>query len=208
MREVQKWMLGDLATNTYLMELEGKDVLAVDIGSGRRLLQILKEQGRTLKAILLTHGHYDHIEDLRMVQEETGAEIYIHELDAPMLSDGYLSLAYWIAPGEEQPVVEAYHTVKEGDVLCIGDAQITVLHTPGHTQGSVCYRCEEHLFTGDTLFHMSRGRTDFPGGSDRQLLESFRRLKMLEGDAKVYPGHNEVTTLDFERKNNPIMRGI
>lgn len=209
MRAVQTLMLGSLATNCYLVYLDEKHVTAVDIGGdARKVLCFLEQRGLILTKILLTHGHYDHIGAVAEVQAETGAEVYIHEADAPMLQDTRLNLADWIEPWADFRPVTEYHTVREGDVIEAGDVSFTVLHTPGHTKGSVCYLCEDILLAGDTLFRLSRGRTDFPGGSDREMLESFRRLKALEGDYRVFPGHNETTSLDFERKNNPVMRGI
>ncbi len=209
MKAVQTLILGSLASNCHLVYLDEQHVIAADIGDdAKKLLRFLEERNLILTKILLTHGHYDHMAGVSAVQKATGAEVYIHELDAAMLGDRRLSLAEWIDPGAEfQPIAE-YHTVKDGDMITAGDTEITVLHTPGHTQGSVCYQCEDILLTGDTLFHMSRGRTDFPGGSDRQMLESFRRLKGLTGDYRVYPGHNESSTLEYERKNNPVMRGL
>ena len=202
-------MLGSLATNCYFVYLEENCVIAVDIGGdAQKVLRFLEERRLTLTKILLTHGHYDHIEGVAAVQQATGAEVYIHELDAPMLQDMNRNLGNWIAPYADFLPVTEYHTVKDGDIIHTGDAEFTVLHTPGHTAGSVCYQCEDILLTGDTLFHMSRGRTDFPGGSDSQMLASFRRLKNLEGDYRVYPGHNEASTLEYERKNNPVMRGL
>ena len=202
-------MLGSLATNCYLIYLDEKHAAAVDIGAeARKVLDFLEQKGLTLTKILLTHGHYDHIGAVAEVQEKTGAEVYIHEADAPMLQDTHLNLADWIEPWADFRPVTEYYTVREGDVIQAGETAFTVLHTPGHTKGSVCYLCEDILLAGDTLFRLSRGRTDFPGGSDREMLESFRRLKALEGDYRVCPGHNETTSLDFERKNNPVMRGL
>jgi glyoxylase-like metal-dependent hydrolase (beta-lactamase superfamily II) len=198
-----------LAANCHLLFLDAQHVVAVDIGDdANKLLEVLSQQQLTLTKILLTHGHYDHIAGVQAVQAATGAPVYLHTLDAPMLSDPRKNLALWLAPEVEFFPLTDYHTVEDGDCIHDGDAQITVLHTPGHTQGSVCYQWEDALFTGDTLFHLSRGRTDFPGGSDRQMLESFRRLKALEGDYRVYPGHDAATTLAYERTHNPTMRGI
>lgn len=209
MRKVETFSLGSLSTNCCLIYTGENRVVAVDIGGEPdRFLRILREKGLTLSKILLTHGHYDHIDGVFKVQKETGADVYIHKDDAPMLSDGNLNLAIWINPSAcYQPVTE-YHTIGEGDTIKDGDAVFTVMHTPGHTKGSVCYICDDVILSGDTLFRLSRGRTDFPGGSDSEMLESFRRLKHLHGDFRVFPGHNENTTLEFERSCNPVMKGI
>ncbi len=209
MRAVQTLMLGSLATNCYLVYTGENQVVAADIGGdAEKLLRFIEERKLTLTKILLTHGHWDHIGAVAEVQRATGAEVYIHEQDAAMLSDTTLNLASWIDPWCDFESIMEYHTVKDGDVIEDGDAAFTVMHTPGHTKGSVCYICEDIILAGDTLFHMSRGRTDFPSGSDAEMLASFRKLRDLSGDYRVFPGHNESTTLEFERKNNPVMRGI
>ncbi len=209
MRMVKTFMLGSLAANCHIVYTGDKTVAAADIGGDAcKILNFLNENELTLTKILLTHGHYDHISGAAEVIEKTGAQLYIHEADVPMLSDIQKNLAVWIEPSANFKPITEYTEVRDGDVIKDGDAVFTVLHTPGHTPGSVCYMCEDILLTGDTLFHMSRGRTDFPGGSDRDMLSSFKRLKELDGDYRVFPGHNESTTLEFERKNNPVMRGI
>lgn len=206
---VKTFMLGSIATNCHVVYIGGSDVIAVDVGGEpEKLLRFLNDNKLNLTKIFLTHGHYDHIGGVYDVQKGTNAKVYIHELDVPMLSDTQSNLAFWIEPTADFKPVTEYVTVKDGDVIDAGDISFTVLHTPGHTPGSVCYMSEDVLLTGDTLFNMSRGRTDFPGGSDEQMLSSFRRLKKLEGDYRVFPGHNGSTTLEFERKNNPVMRGI
>ncbi|MCR5207231.1 MAG: MBL fold metallo-hydrolase [Eubacterium sp.] len=156
-----------------------------------------------LKYILLTHGHHDHIGGVKEVQKKYGAKVVITEEDAPMLSDPVLSLAAF-SGGSQSPVTPDM-LIKDGDVITLGELKIRVMSTPGHTKGSVCYLVENSLFTGDTLFCGSCGRTDFPGGSGREMAESLNMLRLLEGDFDVYPGHEDVTTLDFERKNNHYM---
>lgn len=209
MREVKTFMLGSLGTNCHIVYTGEKRVVAADIGGEpEKLLEFLKENDLTLSKILLTHGHYDHIGGVFEVQKATGAKVYIHEEDVPMLSDTQKNLALWIEPYADFEPITEYTAVKDGDVIEDGDTSFTVLHTPGHTKGSVCFICEDIMLSGDTLFCLSRGRTDFPGGSDEQMLSSFKKLKELPGDYRVFPGHNESTTLEFERKNNPVMRGI
>lgn len=157
-----------------------------------------------LKYILLTHGHFDHIIGVKGVKEKYGAQVVISKEDEPMLNSAKLSLAVFCnAP---QNNVDADIIVKDGDEITLGETKIKVMATPGHTSGSVCYIAENCIFSGDTLFYCSCGRTDFPSGSPEQMMSSLQKLKALDGDYKVYTGHNNLTTLDFERKNNPYMK--
>ena len=157
-----------------------------------------------LKYILLTHGHFDHIIVARDTKAKYGAKVVISSEDEPMLSSSKLSLAAFCnAPQND---VEADVVVADGDEITLGDTVIKVMSTPGHTLGSVCYIAENCIFSGDTLFYCSCGRTDFPSGSPEQMMSSLQKLKALDGDYKVYTGHNNLTTLDFERKNNPYMK--
>lgn len=157
-----------------------------------------------LKYILLTHGHFDHIIGVKSVKEKYGAQVVISKEDEPMLNSSKLSLAVFCnAP---QNNVDADIIVKDGDEITLGEIKIKVMATPGHTSGSVCYIAENCIFSGDTLFYCSCGRTDFPSGSHEQMMTSLQKLKALDGDYKVYTGHNNLTTLDFERKNNPYMK--
>ncbi len=157
-----------------------------------------------LRYILLTHGHFDHIIGAKSVKEKYGAKVVISKADEPMLSSAKLSLAAFCnAP---QNNVEADVIVEDGDEITLGETKIKVMATPGHTSGSVCYIAENCIFSGDTLFCCSCGRTDFPSGSSDEMMLSLQKLKALDGDYKVYTGHNDLTTLDFERKNNPYMK--
>lgn len=157
-----------------------------------------------LKYILLTHGHFDHIIGVKSVKEKYSAQVVISKEDEPMLNSSKLSLAVFCnAP---QNNVDADIIVKDGDEIILGEIKIKVMATPGHTSGSVCYIAENCIFSGDTLFYCSCGRTDFPSGSPEQMMSSIQKLKALDGDYKVYTGHNNLTTLDFERKNNPYMK--
>lgn len=157
-----------------------------------------------LKYILLTHGHFDHIIGVKSVKKKYGAQVVISKEDEPMLNSSKLSLAVFCnAP---QNNVDADIIVKDGDEITLGETKIKVMATPGHTSGSVCYIAENCIFSGDTLFYCSCGRTDFPSGSPEQMMSSLQKLKALDGDYKVYTGHNNLTTLDFERKNNPYMK--
>ncbi len=195
--------------NCYLVTDEKtKNSLLVDPGAyGVKQSEYIKSQGiESLRYILLTHGHYDHIMGVKRFKEDFGAEVVIHEKDEDCLRSPIKSLA--ITHGLSFPKAEADVVVRGGDSLIFGEDKIEVIHTPGHTKGCVCYKLGDMLFTGDTLFKGTVGRTDFPGSSYVEMLESLTKLKGLTGDYKIFPGHEGATTLENERRNNPYMRGI
>ncbi len=199
--------VGQLAANCYIIETENKNAIAVDAGGDfEKLKKYLDDNGLCLKKILLTHGHFDHIGATAQLSKEYNAEVFVHENDATMLTDRRESLAD-AAGGMPHTDVEKYTTVKDGDIITQDELSFEVIHTPGHTRGGVCYKCGNSIFTGDTLFKMSMGRTDFPGGSASQLFNSLKKLDSLDGDYDIYPGHNEPTTLDYERKYNAYLKG-
>lgn len=154
--------------------------------------------------ILLTHCHFDHVAGVSRVKELTGAPVGIHEADAPGLRDPYVNLSGTMG-GCKTIYSPADILWKDRQSFRLGETEFTVLHTPGHTPGSCCYLTEGILFAGDTLFHESIGRTDFPGGNTRQMYDSLDRLLALDGDYRVYTGHYEHTTLSHEREYNPYI---
>ena len=190
---LQKLTLGLYQTNTYILS-NGTEAAVIDPGyEPDTILDAL--EGLTLKAILLTHGHFDHVGAVKELVAETGCKVYIHAAD--------LSLPPMVTAG---PLYYT-HTYDEGDTICpITGVEITVLHTPGHTPGSVCLLCGRDLFTGDTLFEGSCGRVDLPGGNGHQMVASLRRLAALQADYQVHPGHGGSTALSAERRYNPYMR--
>lgn len=199
--------VGELLANCYIIETENKNAVAIDPGSDfQRIKNLLDEHELTLKKILLTHGHYDHIGAAGEAADVYGAQVYIHEEDAPMLTSRTKSLADAIGAGQFNEITK-FTTVTNGDVIILDELSFEVIHTPGHTRGGVCYKCGNALFTGDTLFKLSMGRTDFPSGNMGEMFKSLQKIAKLEGDYDIYPGHNETSTLAYERKNNPYLKG-
>ena len=193
--------VGHLMTNCYIVGDEDSRLCAViDPGDeSNTILDYLEENHLKCEAILLTHGHYDHVGAVDTLHEETGALVYMHEGDIGLVV-GAGNYVY------EPP--EGSIMLHEGSLIQVGPLHFDVLETPGHTPGGVTFRCENALFTGDTLFQGSCGRTDFPGGSMEQELRSLARLASLEGDYEVYPGHMDFTTLDEERRFNPYLKAL
>jgi glyoxylase-like metal-dependent hydrolase (beta-lactamase superfamily II) len=203
----KRFPLGSLWTNGYLFSDDAGAAFFVDPGGDvGEVLDHLSQQSLALKAVLLTHGHLDHIAGIGLLAPLVGDSVYIASGDASMLSRP--SEEAQRALGMECEGIQAFKTVAEGDVLCVGKLEIKVMATPGHTQGSVCYVVRDGeksvLVSGDTLFAQSVGRTDLPGGDDAMLLNSLRRLAELPDDLGVLPGHGPATTIGRERKSNPF----
>lgn len=206
--KVEGYPVGYMATNCYLVtDARTDECFIVDPGtydaSLKRLLQDVKE-GK-LRYILLTHGHFDHIMGVLDVRKNYGGKIVIHEKDADCFTNEEKSLLDTFGFDGVLPE-KADILVRDGDKLPFADGEIEVMHTPGHTEGSVCYLIGDKIFSGDTLFYGSVGRTDFKSGSFEEIIKSVKRLALLEGDRKVYPGHNMLTTLDNERKHNVYLK--
>lgn len=195
---VKMMQVGPIGTNCYILEDERTHEAAV-IDPGGDAPEIIKAlEGETLRYILLTHGHYDHTGGAaELLEAFPAAALYIHRADFQDVDPSLFPLSREIGG------VTFYG---EGDRLALGDLELQVLHTPGHSEGSVTLRCGDLLFCGDTLFAGSCGRTDFPGGSMQKMMASLRRLGELEGDFQVLPGHMETTTLAAERRYNPYLR--
>ncbi len=201
---VKRISVGDLSTNCYIYRDDATGRCAIiDPGEMDDYLRTNIEKFGCDKFdyILLTHCHFDHVGGVRAVKELTGAKVAIFILDVPGLRDSYVNLsAPFTGRGEIYPKPDIELT--ESSRITVGETEFTVIHTPGHTVGSCCFITDGIIFTGDTLFRMSAGRTDFPGGSMTELRRSLSRLMDLEGDYTVYPGHDEPTTIAFERKYN------
>ncbi len=198
------------ACNSHLI-VDKKDAVLVDCSvSPEKLTHDLNRLGATLKTIILTHGHFDHIETLDEVRDITGAPVCIHEKDAEMLTDG-MKNGYSDFFHGTFSVKPANKTVTDGDIITAGDISLNVIHTPGHSKGSTCFRFRDHLFTGDTLFANNIGRNDLYGGDGATLYRSLKKLSALrsfadDSEIKVYPGHGPLTTLEREIEHNYYIR--
>lgn len=201
--KVKSACIGSMGNNCYLIidEKTNKSALVDCADDNAQMMDLIGDT--ELEYILLTHGHYDHIGGVKGIKERFGAKVVISDKDASMLCSSKLSLAAFT--GAKHSNVDADILVNDGDSITLGDLDIKVLATPGHTKGSVCYLVEDSLFAGDTLFFCSCGRTDLPGGDEYEMLDSLHLLRDLDGDYQVYPGHDRFSTLDFERKNNKYM---
>ena len=204
MINVKSVKLGELDNNFYLItdESTGEAALVDCTDASQKMLDFIGNAN--LKYILLTHGHFDHIGGVPEIKEKFGAKVVISEADSEMLSSGKASLAAFC--GINQQNISADILVAEGSEIMLGETKISVIATPGHTKGGVCYLADDCIFTGDTLFFCSCGRTDFPGGSAKEIMQSLKRLSALDSDLKVYPGHDRFSTIGFEKQNNPYMR--
>lgn len=203
--KVVQMNLGVLRTNCYLAISDSGNAVMVDIGGdGGYVIKYLQDNGIILKKILLTHGHFDHIWSVEEVRRQTGADVYIHSADVPKLSDIRENLGYDFGLTDFEAVTQ-YNIIEDGSVISLDEMKFRVMHTPGHTEGSVCYITDGVIFSGDTLFRRSQGRTDFPDGDDYKMQCSLKKLSQLDGNYTVYPGHDFTTELDYERQNNPYM---
>ncbi len=188
--------VGILQTNCFIV-IDPKTGAAIIIDPGsydssevKSILDEIQRGKFKIKSIINTHGHHDHIWGNKMMKEATGAPILVHESDAPLLRN----------PSADK-------TLHEGDIIEVGDVKLRVLHTPGHTKGSIALLGEEDVFVGDTLFAGSIGRYDLPGGSLKDLMDSIKnKLLTLPDHVKVHPGHGAATSVGEERRNNPFLQ--
>ena len=198
--KVNVMQVGPIGTNCYILkdETTGKAAVIDPGDEAERILAALKEDGAEVTHILLTHGHYDHTTAVPELEKALPqAAIYIHHADANGAGNTLFPLA-----GQ----VDGLNFYDEGDHLPVGSLDVQVLHTPGHSKGSVTLKVGDVLFTGDTLFCGSCGRTDLRGGSYEEIMASLKRLGQLEGDYHVCPGHDRTSTLERERQYNPFLR--
>ncbi len=204
--EIYTLPLGAMGTNCYIIATENKNAVAVDIGDDfPKFKKFIEDRGLNLKKILLTHSHFDHVLGTEEARKTYDAEVFVHELDSWKLNDEEGCFCGFKYGMHFNPVTK-FTEIKDSETITQDELTFKVLHTPGHSAGSVCYICDDVIFSGDTLFCGSMGRTDFEDGSSEEILKSLKKLANLKGDYKVYPGHFQSTTLEAERKNNPYMK--
>lgn len=208
MIDVKIYSVTSLATNCcYLADdVTGKSAVVDPGDKSDELIEQINKNGGKLEYVILTHGHFDHISYAKQLAEDFGAKIVAGEKTNEFLSAPPLNLSgYYGAPLTE---FSADILLKDGDTFKLGDTEICCMATPGHTSGCCSYIFDKTIICGDTLFCESYGRTDLPTGDEKEILISLKKLKDLPGDYRIIPGHGPLTTLEHERKYNPLMRKL
>ena len=204
--ELEVFELGPLGNNAYWVSEDGKNGFLVDAPIG--IADILKKKNRCVKALLLTHGHWDHLIDGAAIRS-TGARIYAHADDRPLIEDPNKMASYFM-PGMSIAPVTVDETVKDGQILSIAGVQIELRHAPGHSPGSTVYYLPKAkiAFVGDVIFEGGVGRSDFPGGDWATLVRSIKNaIYSLPDETVLYPGHGGSTTVGVEKTSNPFIKG-
>ncbi len=203
---IKELTVGPIMANCFILGCEEtKSAAVIDPGDeADKILMLLAESKLTVTHIINTHGHFDHVGANKRMKEVTGADLIIHPLDAPMLSQLSATAAAWGMSSDNSPPPD--RTIEDGDEIQVGTITLKVLHTPGHTRGGISLHADSAVFVGDTLFAGSVGRTDFPGGDFNVLKTSIHeKLFTLDDETTVYPGHMGPTTIGREKRTNPFV---
>ncbi len=199
--------VGSFLSNCYIVGAETtKEAAIIDPGADFvRIENEIKELGLTPKIIILTHAHGDHIGAVKDFVEKYGTKVYIHKEDAEMLKDGNKNFSK-ILTGKSMSIIPDVE-LEDKDEIKLGDLNFEIIHTPGHTRGGICIKVENIMMTGDTLFNKSIGRTDFPGGSFEEIIQSIKeKIFKYDDDTVIYPGHNSPSTIKSEKLGNPFVK--
>lgn len=199
--------VGQLDANCYIIGCEEtKEAAVIDPGGDAPdIIDLINSLGLNVKYIICTHGHADHVGGVDGVKNATGAKVLIHREDADMLTDPKKNLSAYI--GHNLVLQPADQLVADGDTLKVGQLELEILNIPGHSRGGICIKVEDVVFSGDTLFARSIGRSDFPGGNHNDLIRGIKtKLLTLPGNTRVYPGHGPDTLVEYEQNHNPFLR--
>jgi len=202
---IKRLSVGALSVNCYVVADEGsKEAVVIDPGSqAQDILKVIDDNDLKVKYVINTHGHNDHIAANPQLLDETGAELLIHQDDAEFLQNSELNLSFFIGEmGQQLECPKADRLLADGEEIECGSLVFSVIHTPGHTPGSICLKLDDTLFTGDTIFARGVGRTDFPMGSYSALRDSIAKILDFEEDLKICPGHGPESTLNRARSEN------
>ncbi|MDH5712804.1 MAG: MBL fold metallo-hydrolase [Candidatus Bathyarchaeota archaeon] len=205
--------VGTLCTNCYVVSCtETREALIIDPGfetdlEAKTVLKEIDQRKLRVRYIVNTHGHHDHTSGNGIMKRSTGAPILIHEYDAPMLTDSTknLSVLFGLRTASLPPADQMLH---DGNVVQVGDTALRVIHTPGHSRGSISLLGDDAVFSGDTLFAGSIGRTDLPSSSYEEIMLSLKKLATLPDHIKVYPGHGPTSTIGEEKRHNPFLQNL
>lgn len=199
--KIKSIIQGRVQTNSYIISNQEKCILIDPEGDISSFVAYIENKHLTPVAILLTHGHFDHIGAVDALKELYHLPVYASAKEVELLKEPSLNLSTHIG---KKISVQVDHTLQDLDILNLADLEITVWETPGHTSGSVCYFIEDHIFSGDTIFEKTYGRIDFPTGNKEQMISSIHRILSLEKDYVIHPGHGDPTTVFEEQKQNPL----